>query len=157
MPFLPPVAPIWCQVVPSDAAGLWNARAHLGRTGRSPARRVRRGSCWSEGLAAAMAAPTWAAAGGSVGGGSDPRTPRRGTRSGPLPWVLLLIGSTASLAANVAVPEPTLYGRVIAAWPSLALIGAYELLMRQIRLSTADERMPDVNLGTVQIVHSHAG
>ena len=62
---------------------------------------------------------------------------RRGTRSGPLPWALLLVGSTASLAANVAVAEPTLYGRVIAAWPSLALIGAYELLMRQIRLSTA--------------------
>jgi len=62
---------------------------------------------------------------------------RCGTRSGPLPWALLLIGSTASLAANVAVAEPTLYGRVIAAWPSLALIGAYELLMRQIRLNTA--------------------
>jgi len=58
---------------------------------------------------------------------------RSGTRSGTLPWVLLLVGSTASLAANVAVAEPTVYGRVIAAWPSLALIGAYELLMRQIR------------------------
>jgi len=33
-----------------------------------------------------------------------------------MPWTLLLIGSTASLAANVAVAEPTLYGRVIAAW-----------------------------------------
>jgi uncharacterized protein DUF2637 len=58
---------------------------------------------------------------------------RSGVRSGVLPWVLLLVGSTASLAANVAVAEPTMYGRVIAAWPSLALIGAYELLMRQIR------------------------
>lgn len=58
---------------------------------------------------------------------------RSGTRSGVLPWVLLLIGSAASLAANVAVAEPTAYGRMIAAWPSFALIGAYELLMRQIR------------------------
>jgi hypothetical protein len=65
---------------------------------------------------------------------------RRGIRSGALPWLLLLIGSSASLAANVAVAEPTPYGRIIAAWPSLALIGAYELLMRQIRLSTQDVR-----------------
>jgi hypothetical protein len=36
----------------------------------------------------------------------------------------------ASLAANVAVAEPTAIGRVIAAWPSFALIGSYELLMR---------------------------
>jgi hypothetical protein len=41
----------------------------------------------------------------------------------------------ASLAANVAVAEPTATGRVIAAWPSFALIAAYELLMRQVRRS----------------------
>jgi hypothetical protein len=46
---------------------------------------------------------------------------------------LLAAGSAASLGANIAVAEPTAYGRVIAAWPSFALIGAYELLMRQIR------------------------
>jgi hypothetical protein len=39
----------------------------------------------------------------------------------------------ANLAANVAVTQPTSAGRVIAAWPSFALIGAYELLMRQVR------------------------
>jgi len=65
---------------------------------------------------------------------------RRGTRSGLLPWALLMIGSVASLAANMAVAEPTVYGRVIAAWPSLALVGAYELLMRQIRLSSDSRR-----------------
>jgi hypothetical protein len=53
----------------------------------------------------------------------------------------------ASLAANVAVAEPTAMGRVIAAWPSFALIGAYELLMRQVRVSAAGragarERLP---------------
>jgi hypothetical protein len=42
-------------------------------------------------------------------------------------------GSVASLAANVAVAEPTATGRVIAAWPLFALIGSCELLMRQIR------------------------
>jgi hypothetical protein len=54
-------------------------------------------------------------------------------RSGLLPWALLIIGSTASLAANVAVAEPSAVGRLIAAWPSCALIGSYELLMRQVR------------------------
>lgn len=58
---------------------------------------------------------------------------RRAGRSGLLPWTLLVLGSAASLAANVAVAEPSVVGRLIAAWPSCALIGAYELLMRQIR------------------------
>jgi Protein of unknown function (DUF2637) len=60
---------------------------------------------------------------------------RSGSRGGALPWALLVVGSLASLAANVAVAEPTAIGRVIAAWPSFALIGAYELLMRQVRRS----------------------
>jgi hypothetical protein len=62
---------------------------------------------------------------------------RAGGAGGGLPWALLATGSTASLAANMAVAEPTAYGRVIAAWPSFALIGAYELLMRQIRHAAA--------------------
>jgi Protein of unknown function (DUF2637) len=53
---------------------------------------------------------------------------RSGGRGGVLPWGLLVVGSVASLAANVAVAEPTATGRVIAAWPSFALIAAYELL-----------------------------
>jgi hypothetical protein len=62
---------------------------------------------------------------------------RAGERGGVLPWTLLVEGSAASLAANVAVAQPTVAGRVIAAWPSFALIGAYELLMRRIRRSAA--------------------
>jgi hypothetical protein len=58
---------------------------------------------------------------------------RSGGRGGVLPWGLLAAGSVASLAANVAVAEPTATGRVIAAWPSFALIASYELLMRQVR------------------------
>jgi Protein of unknown function (DUF2637) len=58
---------------------------------------------------------------------------RAGRSGGWLPWVLLAAGSAASLAANVAVAEPTVTGRVIAAWPSFSLIAAYELLMRQVR------------------------
>jgi hypothetical protein len=56
-----------------------------------------------------------------------------GGRGGVLPWALLVAASVTSLAAKVAVAEPTATGRVIAAWPSFALIASYELLMRQVR------------------------
>jgi hypothetical protein len=58
---------------------------------------------------------------------------RSGRKGGVLPWVLLVVGSLASLAANVAVAEPSVIGRVIAAWPSFALTASYELLTRQVR------------------------
>jgi hypothetical protein len=67
---------------------------------------------------------------------------RAGERGGVLPGMLLVVGSAASLAANVAVTQPTAAGRVIAAWPSFALIGAYELLMRQVRRSAAGKHKP---------------
>lgn len=56
---------------------------------------------------------------------------RSGACGGPL--ALLVVGSVASLAANVAVAEPTTTGRVIAARLSFAPIASYELLMRQVR------------------------
>jgi hypothetical protein len=62
---------------------------------------------------------------------------RLGRGGGILPWALLLIGAMASLGANIAVAEPTLTGRVIAAWPSFALTASYELLMRQVRQSAS--------------------
>jgi Protein of unknown function (DUF2637) len=62
---------------------------------------------------------------------------RSGHKGGALPWALLIIGRVASLAANVAVAEPTLVGRVIAAWPSFALTASYELLTRQVRRGAA--------------------
>jgi hypothetical protein len=67
---------------------------------------------------------------------------RSGGRGGFLPWALLVAGSVASLAANVAVAQSTATGRVIAAWPSFALIAAYELLMRQVRRSAAVSAKP---------------
>ena len=60
---------------------------------------------------------------------------RAGRRGAALPWALLVAGSVASLAANVAVAEPTLTGRIIAAWPSFALTASFELLTRQVRRS----------------------
>jgi hypothetical protein len=58
---------------------------------------------------------------------------RIGGRGGFLPWALLVAGSAAILAANVAVAEPIATGRVIAAWPSFSLIAGKDLLMRQVR------------------------
>jgi hypothetical protein len=44
-------------------------------------------------------------------------------------WVAALTSLSVD-GMIVAVAEPTVAGRVIAAWPSFALIGAYELLVR---------------------------
>jgi hypothetical protein len=53
---------------------------------------------------------------------------------------LLAVGSVASLAANVAAAQPTITGRLVAAWPSFALICSYELLMRHVRRNADADR-----------------
>jgi hypothetical protein len=60
---------------------------------------------------------------------------RRGKRGGFVPWTLLVIGSLASVGANVAVAEPSLIGRAVAAWPAFALIGGMEMAFRLVRRS----------------------
>jgi len=78
---------------------------------------------------------------------------RAGQRTGALPWAALLLGLGASLAANVAAAEPTVVGRLVAAWPPVGLLLSYELLMQQhgrgglaseasapVRLQPLDER-----------------
>jgi len=52
-------------------------------------------------------------------------------RAGVLPWAALLLGLGASLAANVAAADPTVVGRLVAAWPPVGLLLSYELLMQQ--------------------------
>lgn len=78
---------------------------------------------------------------------------RRGRRGGVLPWTLLILGSVASLSANIAVADPTLWSGVIHAWPSFALMGAYELLMRMLRL-TANGAVRPVPAGNEQSVRT---
>ena len=56
---------------------------------------------------------------------------RAGQPAGALPWVALLLGLGASLAANVAAAEPTVVGRLVAAWPPVGLLLSYELLLQQ--------------------------
>ena len=61
---------------------------------------------------------------------------RFGRMGGVLPWFLLIAGSTASLAANVAVAEPTVIARLVARWPAFALLCSLETLMHRIRCTT---------------------
>jgi hypothetical protein len=58
---------------------------------------------------------------------------RAGERAGGLAWVALLLGLGASLAANVAAAEPTVQGRLVAAWPPVGLLLSYELMLQQIK------------------------
>ena len=55
---------------------------------------------------------------------------RSGLRAGALAWASLLAGIGASLAANGAAANATMFGRVVAAWPPVALLLAWELLMQ---------------------------
>ena len=48
------------------------------------------------------------------------------------PWVLLLCFSAVSVAGNVAHGAPTPVGRLVAAVPPVALVLAFDLLMRQV-------------------------
>lgn len=73
---------------------------------------------------------------------------RYGSRGGLLAWTMLSVGSLASLGANIAVAEPSLTGRLIAAWPSAALIGSYELLMSQIRQTSTSRAVVVQGEGT---------
>ena len=60
---------------------------------------------------------------------------RAGRRPGLLTWLLLALGLSASLAANVASAEQTLVARAVAAWPPLALALGIEVLAGLARRS----------------------
>lgn len=51
------------------------------------------------------------------------------------PWALLVLFSTISVAGNVAHGPPTAVGRLVAAVPPVALVLAFDLLMRQVQLT----------------------
>jgi hypothetical protein len=53
---------------------------------------------------------------------------RVGQRPGLLPWTALVVGTAASLAANVAVGGDDLVGRLLAGWPAVALLVSIKLL-----------------------------
>ncbi|MFI9558902.1 DUF2637 domain-containing protein [Nonomuraea endophytica] len=64
---------------------------------------------------------------------------RRGQRAPLLAWVALILGALITLAVNVAQAwDGGALSRLVSAIPPLAVIGSYELLMKQIRLAAAD-------------------
>lgn len=58
---------------------------------------------------------------------------RAGRRPAGLTWLLLLLGLSSSLAANIASAEPTLTARAVAAWPPIALALGIEVLAGRAR------------------------
>ena len=75
---------------------------------------------------------------------------RAGEAAGVLPWVALLLGLGASLAANVAAADPTVVGRLVAAWPPVGLLLSYELLLQQHNSARGGPGVPTVRPGAVQ-------
>jgi hypothetical protein len=75
---------------------------------------------------------------------------RAGQPSGFLPWVALLLGLGASLAANVAAADPTVVGRLVAAWPPVGLLLSYELLLQQTNGMRGGPGVQTVRPGAVQ-------
>jgi hypothetical protein len=59
---------------------------------------------------------------------------RVGVKAPWLAWLLLWVGITATLSANVAHGwRNGLVGSIVAAWPAVALVGCYEMLMWLVR------------------------
>jgi hypothetical protein len=75
---------------------------------------------------------------------------RAGQAAGVLPWVALLLGLGASLAANVAAADPTVVGRLVAAWPPVGLLLSYELLLQQTNGTRGGPGVQPVGPGAVQ-------
>lgn len=63
---------------------------------------------------------------------------RSGLPGSALAWMALVLGLAVSLLANVAAAEPTVVGRLVAAWPPIAFGIAYELLLHLVRPVTPD-------------------
>jgi hypothetical protein len=66
---------------------------------------------------------------------------RAGLRAKALPWAGLMLGVSASVAANISAAEPTILGRLVAGWPPLAFALAFELFVLLVRDTAAP---PDV-------------
>jgi hypothetical protein len=65
---------------------------------------------------------------------------RAGRRSGLLPWAALLVGTAASLAANVAVGGHEPVGRALAGWPAISLLVSIKLLFSMFDHAKNDHR-----------------
>jgi hypothetical protein len=57
---------------------------------------------------------------------------RAGRPTGAIPWIALIVGTAASLAANVAVGGADPIGKALAGWPALSMLISVKLLASMI-------------------------
>ncbi|MEN3611372.1 DUF2637 domain-containing protein [Plantactinospora sp. ZYX-F-223] len=65
---------------------------------------------------------------------------RAGRPTGWVPWVALVVGTLASLAANVAVGGHDPIGKALAGWPALSMLVSVKLLFSMIDHGDVDQR-----------------
>ena len=70
---------------------------------------------------------------------------RAGRPTGWIPWVALVVGTLASLAANVAVGGADPIGKALAGWPAISMLVSIKLLFALIDHTEGDQRttVPD--------------
>lgn len=70
---------------------------------------------------------------------------KRAGQKAPLMSLLgLFTGILGSLAANIAVAQPTVEGRLVSAWPAVALLISTEILLRRVPVKA--EALPEAKL-----------
>jgi hypothetical protein len=65
---------------------------------------------------------------------------RAGRATGWIPWVALIVGTAASLAANVAVGGADPIGKALAGWTALSMLVSVKLLFAMIDHHTKDDQ-----------------
>ncbi|WP_233527386.1 DUF2637 domain-containing protein [Micromonospora craniellae] len=65
---------------------------------------------------------------------------RAGRPTGWIPWVALIVGTAASLAANVAVGGADPIGKALAGWPAVSMLVSIKLLFAMIDHTDDDQR-----------------
>ncbi|WP_431726947.1 DUF2637 domain-containing protein [Verrucosispora sp. TAA-831] len=65
---------------------------------------------------------------------------RAGRPTGWIPWVALIIGTAASLAANIAVGGADPIGKALAGWPAVSMLVSVKLLFAMIDHTNDDQR-----------------
>ncbi|MDG4798830.1 DUF2637 domain-containing protein [Micromonospora sp. WMMD1082] len=65
---------------------------------------------------------------------------RAGRPTGWIPWVALIVGTAASLAANVAVGGADPIGKALAGWPAVSMLVSIKLLFSMIDHTKDDQR-----------------
>lgn len=77
---------------------------------------------------------------------------RAGRSTGWTPWVALIVGTAASLAANVAVGGADLIGKALAGWPAVSMLVSIKLLFSMIDHTRVDQRAVRDDQGTSGVV-----